>query len=191
MGIKLIVGLGNPGQQYQETRHNAGVWFLQKLTSYHNIALTTESKFKALLGRADLHSHDMRFCVPLTFMNLSGDSVATIAHFYKIVPEEILVAHDELDLPVGTIRLKFDGGHGGNNGVRDVIAKLQTKRFYRLRIGIGKPSHKDDGANYVLSKPSRADRNTIDTCIDKAIDIMPEFIRGNIDKAMQALHTNS
>ncbi len=145
-GIDLIVGLGNPGRQYEDTRHNAGAWFVERLARQHHANLSNDAKYKALTGRATINGHDVRLLIPTTFMNVSGQAVAPFANFFKIPAERILVAHDELDLPPGVAKLKQGGGHGGHNGLRDIISKLgNNKNFARLRIGIGHPGHAQPG----------------------------------------------
>lgn len=188
--IKLIVGLANPGQQYQGTRHNAGAWFVEELARQQGEPLNTEPRFFGDTARIFIGGHDVRLLIPSTYMNRSGQAIAAVAHFYKISPEQILVAHDELDLPPGTIRFKKGGGHGGHNGLRDTIAKLGNDRnFHRLRIGIGHPGSADQVTGYVLAKPSAGDRSSIDYCIDEALRCLPLALDGNWEKAMQQLHS--
>jgi len=168
--IKLIVGLGNPGPQYSQTRHNAGVWYTQALANAYSIPLELETKFFGSLGRGLIENRDCRLLIPNTFMNLSGKSVAAVANFYKIEAEEILVAHDELDIPSGTVKLKQSGGHGGHNGLRDIISSLGNCRdFHRLRIGIDHPGNKNQVSNYVLSKASPIDQKAIDESISSEV----------------------
>lgn len=188
--IKLIVGLGNPGVEHESTRHNAGQWFVDALTSTFPTVLRKESKFQAMIASVNIDQHDCWLLIPTTYMNLSGQSVASFMRFYKIAPSQILVAHDELDLPVGTVKIKESGGHGGHNGLRDIIAHLDTEEFYRLRIGIQHPGHKDLVTDYVLQKPSREDHEKIMGSIREAIDVLPDIISGDFQKAMKALHTN-
>lgn len=187
--ISLIVGLGNPGSQYLETRHNVGFWFTDKLCEANGVSLSTQPKFLGKVAQFNYQSNVIRILQPTTYMNLSGQAVTKIAQFYKIEPQSILVVHDELDLPPGTTRLKKDGGHGGHNGLRDIITRCQSKQFYRLRIGIGHPGHKDDVHNYVLHKPNATDRDLIFKGIDKALGVLPEILSGNIQPAMNKLHT--
>jgi PTH1 family peptidyl-tRNA hydrolase len=190
--IKLIVGLGNPGNEYRGTRHNAGADFVQELARQCGTTLQPESKFFGLSGRATLSGHDLRLLIPTTFMNRSGQSVAAIAGFFKIAPESILVAHDELDIPPGTARFKRGGGHGGHNGLRDIIPALGNNRdFHRLRIGIGHPGHASKVTGYVLGAPSQVDRTRIDACIDEAIAALPLALDGDTTKAMTRLHSFS
>ncbi|CAM3755353.1 aminoacyl-tRNA hydrolase [Parendozoicomonas haliclonae] len=188
--IELIVGLGNPGREYEETRHNAGVWFIEELARACGATLQPEKKFHGLTARISLHGKDIRLLYPTTFMNKSGLAVAAIANFYRISPEQILVAHDELDIPVGTARLKQGGGHGGHNGLRDIISSLgNNKNFHRLRIGIDHPGNAKLVSGYVLSKPSIEDRRKINEAVDEATYVMPELLNGSMAKAIQQLHT--
>lgn len=184
-GIKLIVGLANPGAKYAETRHNAGEWFIEQLAANEKCEFRLEKRFHGLAAK----SANFELLIPTTYMNLSGQAVRAIASYYKILPSEILIAHDEVDLPVGTIKLKFDGGDGGHNGLKDIISHLNTKQFYRLRIGVGRPKPGQDTADYVLDKPSKADRKLINEAIDQSMDIMPFLVNGEFQKAMQTLHT--
>lgn len=205
-GIKLIVGLANPGSEYAHTRHNAGEWFVNEITAKSGTDLRVEKKFHGLVGKASAYElvklfgsagaqidqdSPIHFLIPTTYMNLSGQSVRALAAYLKITPAEILVAHDEVDLPVGTIRLKFDGGHGGHNGLRDIISHLNTKQFYRLRIGVGRPRAGHDTADYVLDRPSKSDRTQIDTAINQSLDALPLMLSGEFQKAMHLLHTEA
>lgn len=168
--IKLLVGLANPGPEYVRTRHNAGAWVVEELARVHNVNLKEESKFFGLTGRILVHGQDLRLLIPTTFMNLSGKSVAALAKFYQIKTEEIMVAHDELDLPPGVAKFKKGGGHGGHNGLKDIIAKQgNNKEFYRLRIGIGHPGHKDRVAGYVLGKAPTKEQELLDAAIDESV----------------------
>ena len=152
--IKLIVGLGNPGDKYTDTRHNTGEWLIERLARRFNVSLNPEIKFFGKTARTLVNGKEVRLLVPTTFMNLSGKAVGALASFYRIKPEEILVIHDELDLLPGTAKLKQGGGHGGHNGLKDIVAQLgNNNNFYRLRIGIGHPGHRDLVAGYVLNKP--------------------------------------
>jgi PTH1 family peptidyl-tRNA hydrolase len=188
--IKLIVGLGNPGSDYRGTRHNAGADFVEELARQCGSSLQADSKFFGLAGRTSLSGHDLRLLIPTTFMNRSGKAVAALAGFYKIAPEEILVAHDELDIPAGTARFKRGGGHGGHNGLRDIVPSLaNNKDFCRLRIGIGHPGHASKVTGYVLGAPSQVDRTRIDACIDEAIASLPLLLAGDDTKAMTRLHS--
>jgi PTH1 family peptidyl-tRNA hydrolase len=187
--IKLIVGLGNPGSEYAETRHNVGAWLVEQLAEQQQQKLRVESKFKARVTRLRLAEHECWLLIPTTYMNHSGDPVQAFSHFHKISPEEILVAHDELDFPTGIVRLKKDGGAGGRNGLKDILAQLSTPNFYRLRIGIGHPGDRNKVIDYVLSSPSRADNKLITQAIDQAISVMPDLISGHFQKAVRELHT--
>lgn len=190
--IKLIAGLGNPGSEYRGTRHNAGADFVEALARHCNTPLQAESKFFGLAGRINFAGHDLRLLIPTTFMNRSGKAVAAMASFYKIAPEEMLIAHDELDIPAGTARFKQGGGHGGHNGLRDIVPALgNNKNFYRLRIGIDHPGHASKVSGYVLSRPSQVDRTRIEACIDEAIAALPLLLDGDQTKAMTRLHSFS
>lgn len=188
--IQLIVGLGNPGAQYEGTRHNAGAAFVRELARVAGASLKSDSKYCGETAEALLHGHKIRLLIPDTFMNRSGKSVASIAGFYKIEPTQMLIAHDELDLPAGTARFKFDGGHGGHNGLRDIIPALANRRdFHRLRVGIGHPGSASQVSNYVLSKASPHDREAIAASIDEAIRALPLLLEGDATKAMTRLHS--
>ncbi len=188
--IKLIVGLANPGPQYQETRHNAGAWFVEELAKSYQIPLSEDNKYYGLTGRGLIAQQDVRLLIPTTFMNLSGKSVLAMAQFFKLEPTEILVAHDELDINPGEIRLKKDGSHGGHNGLRDIISKLGNRKdFYRLRVGIGHPGDKSQVTGFVLGKPSAKERDNIDTAIYEAVRSIDDIVTGKHDKAMQYLHS--
>ncbi len=187
--IKLIVGLGNPGPQYSQTRHNAGVWYVEELARAHAISLNLETKFHGHVGRGLIDGKDCRLLIPNTFMNLSGKAVGALATFYKILPDEILVAHDELDMPPGTVKLKKGGGHGGHNGLRDIISSLANcKDFYRLRIGIGHPGNKSQVSNYVLGKAPAIEQRAIEESIDEALRHTGDILRSDHDKVMQTMH---
>lgn len=186
----MIVGLGNPGRQYEDTRHNAGAWFVERLAKQHNASLSADSKVSGRTARITLHGHELRLLVPTTFMNISGQAVAPFAHFFKIAPERILVVHDELDLPPGTAKLKQGGGHGGHNGLRDIISKLgNNANFGRLRIGIGHPGSADKVAGYVLAKAPATEQRMIDDAISEAIAVLPDLLSGHPNKAMNRLHS--
>ena len=190
--IKLIAGLGNPGSEYRGTRHNAGADFVEELARQCSTPLQAESKFFGLAGRVNYAGYDLRLIIPTTFMNRSGKAVAAIASFYKIAPEEILIAHDEVDIPAGTARFKQGGGHGGHNGLRDIVPALgNNKNFHRLRIGIDHPGHASKVSGYVLSQPSQVDRTRIEACIDEAIAALPLLLSGDATKAMTRLHSFS
>ncbi|MGE3920601.1 MAG: aminoacyl-tRNA hydrolase [Gammaproteobacteria bacterium] len=188
--IHLIVGLGNPGPEYEQTRHNAGVWFLQQLADQYQQTFHFEKKFHGQCARINVDNHDCHLLIPETFMNHSGKAVQAISQFYKIAPENILIVHDELDLQTGTIRLKFDGGHGGHNGLRDIIAHLSTPKFHRLRIGIGHPGSSKHVLDYVLKAPNRADHQLIMDAISDALVITSNILAGEMQKAMHQLHSD-
>ena len=190
--IKLIVGLGNPGTEYRGTRHNAGADFIEELARTNGGSLRAEARFFGLAGQLTLSGHDLRLLIPTTFMNRSGKAVAAMATFYKIAPDQILVAHDELDIPPGSARFKRGGGHGGHNGLRDIIPALGNNNdFYRLRIGIGHPGHASRVTGYVLGAPSAEDRLRIDASISEAIGALPLLLDGDETKAMTRLHSFS
>ncbi len=187
--IKLIVGLGNPGPQYTQTRHNAGVWYVEALAKDYSIPLQLENRFFGHTGRGMIGNKDCRLLIPNTFMNLSGKAVGALATFYKILPDEILVAHDELDIDPGTVKLKKSGGHGGHNGLRDIIKSLANCRdFYRLRIGIGHPGDKSQVTNFVLGKAQKQEQRAIDESIDEALRHTRDIISGQHDQVMQSMH---
>jgi PTH1 family peptidyl-tRNA hydrolase len=191
LSIKLIVGLGNPGPEYQHTRHNAGAMLVEEFARRHQANLAPDSKFSGLSARIAVIGADLRLLVPTTYMNRSGQAVAPMANFFKLSPDEILVAHDEIDLPPGTARLKKGGGAGGNNGLKDIIRALGNDNgFKRLRIGVGHPGSAPDVAAYVLRKAPADEQRLIDESIDRAIDVLPLVIKGEWEKAMQTLHTN-
>ncbi len=192
--IMLVVGLGNPGEKYARTRHNAGFWFVDELARRHGGSFRTESKHQGELARINLTvagtRQELWLLKPTTFMNRSGASIASVSHFYKIPPGSILVAHDELDLVAGTVRLKLAGGHGGHNGLRDTIAAIGAD-FWRLRLGIGHPGHKDLVLDYVLQRASAADEQSIENAIGKAADVLPLLLEQGGEKAMTRLHTTN
>lgn len=187
MAIKLIVGLGNPGAQYLETRHNVGFWVLDTLAKDCGANFKFEKKFKAEIAQANLKGHQLILAKPTTYMNLSGEAVGAICQFYKINPDEVLAVHDELDLEPGSARIKRDGGAAGNNGLKSIIQHLNTKQFYRLRIGIGKPPKQ--GIEYVLSKPKKEEKTKIIDAITCAMHTLPALVSGEIEQAMHQLHT--
>jgi PTH1 family peptidyl-tRNA hydrolase len=190
LSIKLIVGLGNPGPEYQHTRHNAGAMLVEEFARRHQVSLAPDSKFSGLSARLSVAGEDLRLLIPTTYMNRSGQAVAPMANFFKLMPDELLVVHDEIDLPPGTARLKKGGGAGGNNGLKDIIRALgNDNSFRRLRIGVGHPGSAPEVAAYVLRKAPADEQNQIDESIDRAIDVLPLVIKGDWEKAMQTLHT--
>jgi PTH1 family peptidyl-tRNA hydrolase len=188
-GIRLFVGLGNPGPQYEATRHNAGFWWVDEIARGENARLNAEAKFFGLAGRMKSGSHEAWLLQPTTFMNASGRAVAALARFYKIAPEEILVIHDELDLPPGSAKLKKGGGNGGHNGLKDISAHLGTQDYWRLRLGIGHPGDKSAVANFVLHEPGRDEANLIQDTIEQSVKLLPLLLEGSMEAAMLKLHT--
>ena len=188
--VQLIVGLGNPGDKYEQTRHNAGFWFVDEIARQYGVEFRAELKFLGHVARVQSNGMDFWLLKPTTFMNRSGQSIQALAKFYKIPVEAILVAHDELDLPPGVAKLKVGGGHGGHNGLRDMIAAM-GKNFMRLRLGVGHPGHKDLVVDYVLKNASKPDRQLIDDAVYAATKVVPELIQGDLASAMQTLHTKS
>ncbi|MEH6473275.1 MAG: aminoacyl-tRNA hydrolase [Halopseudomonas sp.] len=188
--VKLIVGLGNPGNQYDQTRHNAGAEFVEQLAQQLHSPLNPEKRFHGRYSKAFLDGHELHLLIPTTFMNLSGQAVQALASYYKIPVESILVAHDELDLPPGSIKLKKDGGHGGHNGLRDIIQKLGgAKAFLRLRVGIGHPGNAKLVHNFVLGRAPSSERDLTQSAIDAALDTLPTLLRDGLSKAMNKLHS--
>lgn len=192
MSIRLIAGLGNPGPEYEQTRHNAGFWLLDALVDNQHARLTREARFQALAGKANIAQHDIWLLQPQTFMNRSGLSVGALAHFYKIPADEVLVVHDELDLPPGSAKLKKGGSSGGHNGLKDITAALGTQDFWRLRLGIGHPRAlglQQPVVDYVLQRPRNEEQKLIDTAIAKSLDVIALLCNGEFDAAMMQLHT--
>lgn len=188
--IKLFVGLGNPGPEYEATRHNAGFWWIDTLARQLKASLVPERGYHGLVARTAVDGHTVWLLEPQTFMNLSGKSVAALARFYKIAPEEILVVHDELDVVPGEAKLKRGGGHAGHNGLRDIHAQLGTADYWRLRLGIGHPGVKSEVLNWVLKRPSPDHRIGIEQAIDRTLRAMPALIAGDMEKATQLIHTS-
>jgi peptidyl-tRNA hydrolase, PTH1 family len=188
-GLRLIVGLGNPGPEHARTRHNAGFWFIDALAQKLGARFGLESKLHGETAKVQLAGHNVWLLKPATFMNLSGRSVAAALRYWKIEPEECLIAHDELDLPAGSARLKFDGGHGGQNGLRDTMQHLGHGRFHRLRLGIGHPGHKDKVTPWVLGRPGKDDEASMLRAVDDAINVLPLAVEGDFNEAMKRLHT--
>ncbi|MDQ5849319.1 MAG: aminoacyl-tRNA hydrolase [Pseudomonadota bacterium] len=188
--IRLVVGLGNPGKEYERTRHNAGFWLVERFASANGINLRKDMKFKALVARMEgAGAAGQWLLLPQSFMNLSGQPVQMLAGFFKIKPDEILVVHDELDFPPGTAKVKQGGGIAGHNGLKDISQRLATHDYWRLRLGVGKPPAGEEGADYVLQKPSAEDRAAIDAAIARSIEVMPLFFSGDMQGAMLKLHT--
>lgn len=188
MGLDLIVGLGNPGGKYDKTRHNAGFWFITRLAQRYHLRFRTERKFQGETASFLYAGREIRLLKPMTYMNKSGLAVAAVMQYYKIPVTRILIAHDELDLPAGIVRLKSGGGHGGHNGLRDISA-LGSSDFWRLRIGIGHPGHKDQVLNYVLNEPSQADRQSIEAALMSVEEVTGFILEGEMEKAMHVLHS--
>src|SRR5690625_5075762 len=190
--LQLIVGLGNPGPEYDRTRHNAGAYFVHEHPRRYGASLSPERKFFGDTSRLSIEGRDLRLLIPTTFMNRSGQAIGALAHFYKIPPEASLVAHDELDLPPGTARLKHGGGHGGHNGLRDTSRALGNSRdFNRLRLGIGHPGSAAQVVGYVLRKAAPDDQRLLEEATDRAIEIVPQLLKGEWAAAMNRLHTKS
>ena len=188
--IKLFVGLGNPGSEYEATRHNAGFWWVDALARELKLSLSMDKGYKGLVARGSVHGQPVWLLEPQTFMNLSGHSVAALARFYKIAPQDILVVHDELDIVPGEAKLKLGGGHAGHNGLRDIHAQLGTGDYWRLRIGIGHPGVKSEVVNWVLKKPAPEQREAIESCIARTLKAAPAFLAGEMDKATLLVHTS-
>ena len=188
--IRLFVGLGNPGSEYDGTRHNAGFWYLDALSRELKTPVVMDKSYHGLVGRTTVNGQTVWLLEPQTYMNLCGKSVAGLARFFKIQPEEILVAHDELDLPPGEAKLKLGGSHAGHNGLRDIHAQLGSDRYWRLRLGVGHPGVKAEVVHWVLKKPSLDHRIAIDQTIDRAIKALPHLLTGSMDKATMQIHTS-
>jgi len=185
----LIVGLGNPGDEYSKTRHNAGFLFLDALAESMGVTFSYEARFKALVAKGVLAGESVRLLKPLTYMNKSGYSVAACAKYFDISSDEVLIVHDELDLDPGVARLKKGGGHGGHNGLRDIISCLSTKEFYRLRLGVGHPGDRNKVVNYVLKAPGKLDAGLIGSAVISVLAEMPDICRGEYQAVMQRLHS--
>jgi len=187
--ISCVVGLGNPGPKYDDTRHNVGFWLVDRLARRYGAVMRGDNKFSGEVARIHTEAGDCWLLKPMTYMNHSGRAVSALANFYKIRPEQMLVVHDELDLAPGTIRLKKGGGHGGHNGLRDIVSALGSKDFVRARIGIGHPGHKDGVTDYVLSRPYKAEQAAIDAGLDELERHWPTVQAGDLQRAMQELHS--
>jgi peptidyl-tRNA hydrolase, PTH1 family len=194
-GVKLIVGLGNVGDKYAATRHNAGFWFIDAVAVQTNSKLTMDAKMFGVVGKLNIAKlspqQDVWLLMPTTFMNGSGKAVAALANYYKITPAEILVVHDELDLPAGSAKLKFGGGHGGHNGLKDIHAALGTADYWRLRFGIGHPGDRNEVINFVLKAPTREENDALQASIHKACGVVPFLLKGDFESAMLKLHTKN
>ena len=188
--IRLIVGLGNPGREYDFTRHNAGFWWVDALAQQHSWSFRAENKFHGLVARGRLEGHELFLLKPQTFMNVSGRAVGALAQFYQIEPGQILVVHDELDLPPGGIKLKFGGGHGGHNGLKDIFSHLGTREFWRLRIGIGHPGERAAVVNYVLNAPRAEENGLIEHAVQRGLQVAPLVFAGKLEATMLKLHSN-
>lgn len=188
--IKLFVGLGNPGPEYEATRHNAGFWWVDALARDLKVSLNAERSYHGLAARANVHGQPVWLLEPQTFMNLSGKSVSALARFFKIEPQEILVVHDELDVVPGQVKLKFGGSHAGHNGLRDIHAQLGTADYWRLRVGIGHPGVKAEVVNWVLKKPLKEQREAIDDAIVRTLHAVPALLAGEMEKATLQIHTS-
>ena len=189
--IKLFVGLGNPGSDYEATRHNAGFWWVDALARELKAPMSLDKNYYGQTARTTVNGHTVWLLKPLTFMNLSGKSVATLARFFKITPDEVLVIHDELDITPGQVKLKFGGSHAGHNGLRDIHAQLGTADYWRLRLGVGHPGVKAEVINWVLKKPMLEHRQAIDECIDRSMKAVPELLKGEMEKATMLIHTST
>jgi len=191
--IQLIVGLGNPGAEHETDRHNAGFWFVDRIAARVGVVLRTESRFSARIARATIAGESVWLLQPTTWMNLSGRAIAAVAHFYRLDPADVLIAHDELDLAPGVARLKWGGGSGGHNGLKDTTAALGTDAYWRLRLGIGHPRHlypgQKDVKDFVLERPSRDQQTAIDSALQRALDVLEPLVTGATERAAQKLHT--
>lgn len=187
--IKLICALGNPGDKYAQTRHNAGFWFLGKLGSAQGFSLSLNNRFKSLVGEFRHNGEVVRTLAPHTFMNRSGEALAPMAKFFQISPAQILVVHDEIDLPPGVVKFKTGGGHGGHNGLRDIVKHLGSKDFHRLRVGVGHPGEQAKVVSYVLDRPTQAESQLIDAGMDKAMSVLPMILESKFTLAMNELHS--
>jgi PTH1 family peptidyl-tRNA hydrolase len=188
--IKLFVGLGNPGPEYDATRHNAGFWWIDALSRELKAPLSLDKNYHGQVARTTVDGQTVWLLKPLTFMNLSGKSVAALARFFKISPAEVLVAHDELDIVPGQVKLKLGGSHAGHNGLRDIHAQLGSADYWRLRIGVGHPGVKAEVIHWVLKKPSQEHRAAIEDCIDHSLKAVPELLKGEMEKATMLIHTS-
>jgi PTH1 family peptidyl-tRNA hydrolase len=188
LSFGLIVGLGNPTPQYELTRHNAGFWLVDEIARRYRLSFSADSRSHGLLAQMDWEGERVYVLKPMQYMNRSGAAVAALANFYKITSSRILVAHDELDFPPGVVKLKIGGGHGGHNGLRDILVKTGSGDFTRIRLGIGHPGNREDVVNYVLDRPALSDRELLCAAVEKAVDYLPQILEGKLDVAMNALH---
>jgi PTH1 family peptidyl-tRNA hydrolase len=188
--IRLFVGLGNPGPEYEQTRHNAGFWWLDALARELKVNLTADKSYHGLVARTSIQGQSVWLLAPQTFMNLSGKSVAALAHFFKIPSQEILVAHDDLDIAPGEAKLKLGGSHAGHNGLRDIHAQLGTDQYWRLRLGVGHPGNKAEVVHWVLKKPMLDHRIAINQAIDRALKALPQLLAGDMEQATRLVHTS-
>ncbi|RFO97545.1 aminoacyl-tRNA hydrolase [Rhodoferax lacus] len=188
--IKLFVGLGNPGPEYEATRHNAGFWWIDAAARALKVQPVMDRSYHGLVARTTVNGQTVWLLEPQTFMNLSGKSVAALARFFKIAPNEILVAHDELDVPPGEAKLKLGGSHAGHNGLRDIHAQLGSPDYWRLRLGVGHPGDKSEVVGWVLKKPSLDHRIAIDQAIDRSLKALPQLLAGEMDRATMLIHTS-
>ncbi len=187
-GIRLIAGLGNPGEKHNSTRHNAGFWFVEAVAKREGVVFKQESKFKADVSYFTFQGEKIWLLKPLNYMNNSGESLRAFADFYKLPTQQLLVAHDEIDLPSGAAKIKWAGGHGGHNGLRSIFSHLD-QNFWRLRLGVGHPGRKEEVIDYVLKKPSSQDREVIDSAIEKSLTTLDDLLLGDMEAAMKNLHT--
>jgi PTH1 family peptidyl-tRNA hydrolase len=188
--IKLFVGLGNPGAEYEATRHNAGFWWVDALARQLKLSLVSDRSYHGLVARGNVDSQTVWLLEPQTYMNLSGKSVAALVRFFKIAPQDILVVHDELDVPPGQAKLKFGGGHGGHNGLRDIHAQLGTGDYWRLRLGIGHPGDKAEVADWVLKKPAPEQREAMEACVTRTLQAAPDLLSGDMTRATLLVNTH-
>jgi len=188
--IKLFVGLGNPGPEYEATRHNVGFWWIDALARQLKVSMAMDRSYYGLVARTVINGQTVWLLEPQTFMNLSGKSVAALARFFKIAPQEMLVVHDELDIAPGEAKLKLGGSHAGHNGLRDIHAQMGTDDYWRLRIGVGHPGVKSEVVNWVLKKPMLDHRIAIDQCIDRTLKALRHLMAGDMDKATMLIHTS-
>ena len=188
--IQLFVGLGNPGNEYEATRHNVGFWWVDALARQLKVHLMDDRNYWGRVGRTNVQGRTIHLLQPQTYMNLSGKSVSALARFFKISPDSILVVHDELDLPPGEAKLKFGGGHAGHNGLRDIHAQLGTPDYWRLRLGIGHPGDKSEVAGWVLRKPPAEQREQIEACLQRSLGAFDDLLAGDTTRATQKIHTS-